>query len=63
MLGMILGGIGTAGTRVVLAIVSISIWLLSRPGGWAVLVVLALLALRWFPEAAPPASPTPPAPP
>jgi hypothetical protein len=53
MLGMIFGGLTTASTRIAVTAFTIAVWLISRPGGWAVLVFLALLALRWFPEAAP----------
>ncbi len=53
MWGLIFGGLTTAGTRAVMMAVSLSVWLISRPGGWAVLVVLALLGLRWFPEGVP----------
>ncbi len=57
MIGMIFGGLGTATMRLVLGVVTVSVWLISRPGGWAVLVVLALLALRWFPPGATPVLP------
>jgi hypothetical protein len=53
MWGLIFGGVTTAGTRAVMMVVSLSVWLISRPGGWAVLVVLALLGLRWFPQGTP----------
>jgi hypothetical protein len=53
MWGLIFGGVTTAGTRAVMLVVSMSVWLISRPGGWAVLVVLALLGLRWFPAGTP----------
>ena len=36
-------------TFLVLWIVAISIWLISRPGGWAVLVVLALVVVKLLP--------------
>jgi hypothetical protein len=57
MIGMIFGGLTSAGTRAVSLALTLSVWLISRPGGWAVLVALVLLALRWFPEGA---SPPPP---
>jgi hypothetical protein len=52
MVGMLVSGIAGAGSRLVGLVLTVAIFLLSRPGGWAVLVALALLALRWFPERA-----------
>ncbi len=52
MIGMLFGGLTSAGTRAFSLALTLSVWLISRPGGWAVLVALALLALRWFPEGA-----------
>ena len=52
MIGMVLGGLTAASTRAFSLALTLSVWLISRPGGWAVLVALALLALRWFPEGA-----------
>ena len=49
---MILGGLTAASTRAFSLALTLSVWLISRPGGWAVLVALALLALRWFPAGA-----------
>jgi hypothetical protein len=53
MIGMLFGGLTAAGTRAFSLALTLSVWLISRPGGWAVLVALALLALRWFPEGTP----------
>jgi hypothetical protein len=50
-MGQVFGVLGMAGSRLILASVAVAIWLLSRPGGWAVLVVLVLLGLRVFPNA------------
>lgn len=50
MIGMLLSGVASAGSRAVALSLGLAFWLLSRPGGWAVLVVLVLLAVRWFPE-------------
>ena len=50
MLGLMFSGIASAGSRLTFGLITLAIWLVSRPGGWAVLVVLILLALRWFPE-------------
>ena len=52
MIGMLFGGLTAAGTRAFSLVLTLSVWLISRPGGWAVLVALALLALKWFPEGA-----------
>lgn len=46
---MIFAGIAGAGSRAVGLAVSAALFLLTRPGGWAVLVVLALLWLQWSP--------------
>jgi hypothetical protein len=53
VLGLIFSGLASAGSRLTWGVLAASLWLISRPGGWAVLVVLALLALRWFPGGAP----------
>ncbi len=53
MLGLLLSGVASASSRMTFGIITFAIWLISRPGGWAVLVVLVLLALRWFPEGTP----------
>lgn len=57
MIGMLFGGLTAAGTRAFSLVLTLSVWLISRPGGWAVLVFLALLALKAFPEATPTPSP------
>ncbi|MFN0115575.1 MAG: hypothetical protein ACKVPY_12950 [Paracoccaceae bacterium] len=56
MLGLLLSGAASAGSRLTFGLIALAIWLISRPGGWAVLVVLVLVGLRWFPET-PPAAP------
>jgi|GEM_PF-4510738 len=53
-MGFLISGIAGAGSRLFGLALALALWLISRPGGWAVLVLLTLLALRWFPEAAPP---------
>ncbi len=53
MFGLLLSGVASAGSRITFGAITLAIWLISRPGGWAVLVVLVLLALRWFPEGTP----------
>jgi hypothetical protein len=50
MLGLIFSAAGTVSTRAVLWLVSIGIWLMSRPGGWAVVVVAILLGLKMYPK-------------
>ena len=52
MLGLLVSGVASAGSRLTFAAITLAVWLMSRPGGWAVLVVLVLVALRWFPEGA-----------
>jgi len=44
-----LGLIGLASTRIALLAVSIALWLISRPGGWAVLAVAALVGVKLLP--------------
>ncbi|MBW0158562.1 hypothetical protein OE699_10300 [Sedimentimonas flavescens] len=41
--------LGLGASRLVLWIIAISIWLISRPGGWAVLAVLALVGVKLLP--------------
>jgi hypothetical protein len=53
VIGALLGSIASAGSRVAVWAGLGALWLISRPGGWAVLVLLVLLALRWFPERPP----------
>ncbi|MFZ5708933.1 MAG: hypothetical protein ACOY4T_04485 [Pseudomonadota bacterium] len=53
MLGPLVSGVASAGSRLAFWAITLAIWLISRPGGWAVLVVLILFALRWFPETPP----------
>ncbi|KEO54076.1 hypothetical protein [Thioclava pacifica] len=48
-MGALFGFAATAGSRLVGIALALAIWLISRPGGWAVLVVLVLLGLRVFP--------------
>ncbi len=47
MLGLVLGTIAGAGTRAVLWGAALALWLLTRPGGWAVVAAGVLLALGW----------------
>lgn len=49
-MGVILSFFGTASARLVGLAIALAVWLLSRPGGWAVLVVLVLFGLRVFPN-------------
>lgn len=49
MLGLVFGTIFGTGTRLALWAVGLGLWLLTRPGGWAVLaagVVLVVAATR-----------------
>ncbi|WP_368391208.1 hypothetical protein [Thioclava arctica] len=50
-MGPFFGVLTMAGSRLVFTSLALVIWLISRPGGWAVLVVLVLLALRVLPNA------------
>lgn len=49
MIGLLFSGLTSAGSRIGMMAVTLGIWLLSRPGGWAVLVVLILLGLKVLP--------------
>lgn len=49
MWGPLLGYAGFATTRLTLMLVSVAIWLLTRPGGWAVLAVAALVGVKLLP--------------
>tara|TARA_B100002051_G_scaffold273573_1_gene312653 strand:- start:1768 stop:1980 length:213 start_codon:yes stop_codon:yes gene_type:complete len=49
LMGVLFGFLATASSRIVGIGFALAVWLISRPGGWAVLVVLTLLALRVFP--------------
>ncbi|MDF2141123.1 hypothetical protein [Paenirhodobacter sp. CAU 1674] len=48
-MGALFGFLGLATTRIALALLSVAIWLISRPGGWAVLAVLALTGVKLLP--------------
>ena len=49
MWGTIFGFAGMATARLTLALLSVAIWLLSRPGGWAVLAIAALVGVKLLP--------------
>ncbi|MBC7147387.1 MAG: hypothetical protein H5U24_18635 [Thioclava marina] len=49
-MGVLFSLFATAGSRLVGIALALAIWLISRPGGWAVLVVLILLGLKVFPD-------------
>jgi hypothetical protein len=51
VIGFLFSGLVSAGSRAAGLALAVAVWLLSRPGGWAVLVILVLLWLRWFPQA------------
>ncbi|MDF1620295.1 hypothetical protein [Pseudothioclava nitratireducens] len=53
MFGTIFGFAGLATTRLALFAFSIGLWLLTRPGGWAVLAVLALVGVKLIPQTSP----------
>ncbi|WP_169583113.1 hypothetical protein [Rhodobacter capsulatus] len=50
MWGPFLGFAGTASLRLIWSAAAIGIWLMSRPGGWAVVVVAILVGLKLVPE-------------
>lgn len=50
MIGMLFSGLASAGSRVGWMAFSLGLWLLSRPGGWAVLVVLILVGFKMLPQ-------------
>ena len=50
MWGPFLGVAGTASLRAIWALLAVGIWLMSRPGGWAVVVVAVLVGLKLVPE-------------
>jgi hypothetical protein len=50
-MGPVFGVLTMAGSRLFLSIIAFMIWLISRPGGWAVLVVLILFGLKVMPNA------------
>ena len=49
MWGALFGFAGLATTRLTLTLISIAIWLISRPGGWAVLAAAALVGVKLLP--------------
>ncbi len=50
MWGLVFGFAGMATTRLAMAALAVAIWLLSRPGGWAVLAVATLVGLKFLPQ-------------
>lgn len=50
-MGALLGFAASASSRMIGVAIALGVWLISRPGGWAVLVIAILLALRVFPAA------------
>ena len=46
----VLGLISLASTRIALFALGIAIWLISRPGGWAVLAAAALVGVKLLPS-------------
>jgi len=49
MWGLLFGYAGLATTRLTLSLVSVALWLLTRPGGWAVLALAALVGVKLLP--------------
>lgn len=49
MWGPVLGMMTGATTRIALWAVAVALWLFTRPGGWAVVVVMTLVGLQLFP--------------
>jgi hypothetical protein len=48
-MGALFGFLGLASARIATTTLALAIWLISRPGGWAVLVVLALTGVKLLP--------------
>ena len=48
-MGAFFGLAAMGASRLTMLALTVAIWLLSRPGGWAVLVVLALVGTRLLP--------------
>ncbi|MBZ4023616.1 hypothetical protein CKO11_14265 [Rhodobacter sp. TJ_12] len=55
MWGPLIGYAGMASLRMGLALLGIGIWLMSRPGGWAVVVVAILVGVKLLPDDGAPA--------
>ncbi|WP_176715601.1 hypothetical protein [Thioclava sp. SK-1] len=53
MIGILLSSLSFVSTRVAGLSVALAIWLLTRPGGWAVLVVLVLVLVKMLPSPPP----------
>ncbi|HEY0274696.1 MAG TPA: hypothetical protein VGC31_01305 [Paenirhodobacter sp.] len=53
MWGPIFGITSAATTRLGLWAMALALWLLTRPGGWAVLAAAILVGLKLFPEVTP----------
>lgn len=45
----VLGLIGLASTRIALFAAGVALWLITRPGGWAVLAAAALVGVKLLP--------------
>ncbi|HEY0214550.1 MAG TPA: hypothetical protein VGC40_13360 [Paenirhodobacter sp.] len=52
MWGPLFGFAGMATTRIGLWTLALSLWLLTRPGGWAVLAAAILVGVKLFPAPA-----------
>lgn len=50
MWGPLFGLAGMATTRLMLWSLGLAVWLLRRPGGWAVLAVAALVGVKLLPQ-------------
>ncbi|MER5171945.1 hypothetical protein [Thioclava sp. GXIMD2076] len=50
MFGLLIAPLTTMTSRLIGMMLVVAIWLLSRPGGWAVLVVLVLVGVKLLPE-------------
>ena len=49
MWGAVFGYAGMASLRLTMAVLGVGIWLMSRPGGWAVVVVAILVGVKLLP--------------
>ncbi len=50
MFGLLIAPLTAMTSRLIGVMLVVAIWLLSRPGGWAVLVVLVLVGVKLLPE-------------
>ncbi|WP_406721411.1 MULTISPECIES: hypothetical protein [Thioclava] len=62
MFGLLIAPLTALTSRLIGVALVVALWLISRPGGWAVLVVLILVGVKLLPEPASHPDVTSPAP-